>query len=252
MKFYLCEILHKTGNINIAIPVSEVRGISNELYEAPEELSIFGFALYEEFLYPIVTHSDIENPVFKFFLILKEYAFGITRILEEIEATPTPFSPSVPVDRDKQFERISEYTGAINHEGKIYYVYNLYYVTLPKNATVVKKETREAMGESKRERLTNRYIIIGKNFAVPIEKVKTILSADLITPFKTLEFDGFIDFGKTIPVKDLDGGKFVVILEDIGYRTSKLELLSGNILTQQATNERYLETPSGTYKILSN
>ncbi len=252
MKFYLCEIVHSKGAVNIAIPVNEVLGIGNKLFKAPEELGIFGFALHEGYLYPIVTHRGIENPIFKYFLILKEYGFGITRVLQEIEAVPTPLSPSTPTQRDKHFEKLTEYTGAIDYEGNIYYVYNLYYVTLPRNATVAKHEATERIEALEKTELSNQCVIINESFAVELQKVKTILPADLLTPFKTTEADGFIDYMKTIPVKELDKGKFVVILENVGFRTSKLELSTGKILTHQSTNEKYLETRIGTYKLLSD
>lgn len=254
-EFYFCEVEHKNGVVRLAIDASLVIGISDVAFPAPKEIEVFGFALHDGFLYPVVTHSGLDEPVFKYYLILKEYAFGVTRIIEKAQAVPIPFAPDTPLNKDDQFRRLSEYSGVIvATEGctqQHYYVYNTYCVTLPKTARVVKQDRKNEEKEHIRE-LKNKYVIVGNTFAMPLSNVLNILSADVVTPFKTEEWDGFIDYNKIIPVKNIDTGKFVVITQNVAYRTSRVAISDGNILRKETSNETYLETPEGIYKILEH
>jgi len=193
------------------------------------------------------------EPFGNYYLILKEYAFGVTRIIEKAQAVPIPFAPDTPLNKGDQFRRLSEYSGVIvAAEGSMqqhYYVYNTYCVTLPKTARVVKQDRKNEEKEHIRE-LKNKYVIVGNTFAMPLSNVLNILSADVVTPFKTEEWDGFVDYNKIIPVKNIDTGKFVVITQNIAYRTSRVAISDGNILRKETSNETYLETPVGIYKIL--
>ena len=94
------------------------------------------------------------------------------------------------------------------------------------------------------------FIVIGDVYALTKGSVKAILSSEFVTKFRVDNYDGFIDYGKIIPVVNLDDGNHVVVLENIAYRTSKVLQMSGKILIQETTKEKYLETAEGTYKIL--
>ncbi|MGQ9855344.1 MAG: hypothetical protein ACUVQF_01265 [Fervidobacterium sp.] len=259
MKYYLCEIENDSGNVKIAIQKDLVLGISDKLLKGHDQVGIFGFAIHGEQLYPVVTHTNLNNPLFKFFLILREFAFGVTRIVEEVETTPIPVTNSIPHDRG--FEKIAEYSGVIIHKENTYYVYNTYFVELPTNARVIERrmlsstdENREFKSNQERTHfsITEEYIVIGEKLAVSFKKVKNILPSSIMIHFKTDEFDGFVDYEKVLPVKDLDGGKFIVIVENLGYRTDNIRLTFGNILTHKTADgfETYLETPSGMYKLI--
>ncbi|MGC9796573.1 hypothetical protein MNL76_05910 [Fervidobacterium riparium] len=259
MKYYLCEIEHDNGNVRISIQKDLVIGITDKFLKGHEEVGIFGFAIYGQQLYPVVTHTNLNNPLFKFFLILREFALGVTRIVEEIDTTPIPVTHNIPHDRG--FEKFSEYSGVILHKDSTYYVYNTYFVQLPTNARVIDKDMLSGTVESKEPKsnqklsrfsITEEYIIIGEKLAVSFKKVKNILPSNIMIHFKTDEFDGFVDYEKVLPVKDLDGGKFIVIIENLGYRTDNIRLTFGNVLTHKTADgfETYLETPSGMYKLI--
>jgi len=247
VNFYICEIEHDKGNIQIALQKSEILGISDKFYPGPFEKNSFGFSLYGEYLYPVVTHSDLVSPIFKYFLIFPGFAFGVTRILQEIDGTPIPLSPDISSNEEIGFGKLSEYIGAIIIEDKPCYVYNTHNIQLPSNAVI--KKNQEKAEKLKKETLGD-FIVIGNTYALRKEAVKTILSAEFVTPFKIDNYDGFIDYGRIIPVINLDDGNHVVVLEDIAYRTGKVFQMSGNILTQETTKEEYLETLEGSYKIL--
>jgi hypothetical protein len=202
--------------------------------------------LYGGYLYPVVTHSNIVGPIFKYFLIFPRFAFGVTRVVQEIQGKPTPLSPDIDLNSN-EFEKLSEYTGAVIIEDKPYYVYNIYNVHLPVDAKVQKREERvEAIKKDAME----EFIVIGDAYALTKGSVKAILSSEFVTKFKVDNYDGFIDYGKIIPVVNLDDGNHVVVLENIAYRTSKVLQMFGKILIQETTKEKYLETAEGTYKIL--
>lgn len=247
MKFYVCEIEHEKGTVQIALSKSKITGISDQFFPGPVEGNVIGFSLYDGYLYPVVTHANIVGPIFKYFLIFPKFAFGVTRIVQEIEGTPTPLSPNIDADNNIGFEKLSEYTGAVIIEDKPYYVYNIYNVHLPVDARIQKREEKV---ETIKKDVTEGFVVIGNKYALTKSSVKAILSAEFVTPFKVDNYDGFIDYGKIIPVVNLDDGNHVVVLENIAYRTSKVLQMSGNILLQQTTNEKYLETAEGTYKIL--
>ncbi|HOK34006.1 MAG TPA: hypothetical protein PLM28_05255, partial [Fervidobacterium sp.] len=136
---------------------------------------------------------------------------------------------------------------AVIIEDKPYYVYNIYNVHLPVDAKVQKREERvEAIKKDAME----EFIVIGDAYALTKGSVKAILSSEFVTKFKVDNYDGFIDYGKIIPVVNLDDGNHVVVLENIAYRTSKVLQMFGKILIQETTKEKYLETAEGTYKIL--
>ena len=246
MEFYVCEIKHENGIIQVALSKSEVIGISDKFLPGPVEKGAFGFSLYGGYLYPVVTHSNIVGPIFKYFLIFPRFAFGVTRIVQEIQGNPTPLSPDIDLN-SSDFEKLSEYTGAVIIEDKPYYVYNIYNVHLPVDAKVQKREERvEAIKKDAME----EFIVIGDAYALTKGSVKAILSSEFVTKFKVDNYDGFIDYGKIIPVVNLDDGNHVVVLENIAYRTSKVLQMFGKILIQETTKEKYLETAEGTYKIL--
>lgn len=248
MKFYICEIEHEKGTVNIAIQKSEVMGISTKFYHGPNPEEIFGFSKYGEYLYPVVTHSRLVNPVLKYFLVLPKYAFGVTRIIEEVDTEIVPITPGVETAISSKFEAIEEYTGIIQVSNEIYYVYNIYNVEIPSSAKVVSSEHTsnkiEKAGESA------NFLIIGEKYAIKKEAVKTILRSDLVTPYKFHGTDGFIDYKKILPVKALDDGYFVVVLENEAYRTGKIRLTSGKILLHESTGKHLLETESGTYEFI--
>ncbi|HOV54485.1 MAG TPA: hypothetical protein PK630_08225 [Fervidobacterium sp.] len=246
MEFYVCEIEHENGSIQVVLSKSEVIGISDKFLPGPVEKGAFGFSLYGGYLYPVVTHSNIVGPIFKYFLIFPRFAFGVTRIVQEIQGKPTPLSPDIDLNSN-EFEKLSEYTGAVIIEDKPYYVYNIYNVHLPVDAKVQKREERvEAIKKDAME----EFIVIGDAYALTKGSVKAILSSEFVTKFKVDNYDGFIDYGKIIPVVNLDDGNHVVVLENIAYRTSKVLQMFGKILIQETTKEKYLETAEGTYKIL--
>ncbi len=248
MKFYVCEIEHEKGTVNIAIQKSEVMGISTKFYPGPNPEEIFGFSKYGEYLYPVVTHSKLVKPVLKYFLILPKYAFGVTRIIEEVDAEIIPITASVETTVNSKFEAIKEYTGIIQTSNEIYYVYNIYSVEIPVNAKVVSSERTSEKNESPEE--IDNYLIIGEKYAVKKEAVKTILQSDLVTPYKFHGADGFVDYKKILPVKALDDGRFVVILENEAYRTGKIRLSPGKVLLHESTGKHLLETESGTYELI--
>ncbi|AMW32961.1 hypothetical protein SAMN04488510_10316 [Fervidobacterium changbaicum] len=257
-EYYLCEISHKNGAVRIAIQGDLVLGVSDIAFPAPEEIGVFGFALHDGYLYPVVTHSNLQEPVFKYYLILKEFAFGVTRIVQKTQAVPIPLSPDIPTDKSEDFKRLTEYTGVIvletdNGKQELFYVYNTFYISLPKTARIVKQEIAETKSERHFGELRKKYIVIGNKFALPLENVLTILSADIVTPFKTEQWDGFIDYERTIPVRNMDegrAGKFVVVTQSVGYRTSKVGITEGKVLTKETADEKYLETPDGIFKII--
>ena len=246
MEFYVCEIEHENGIIQVALSKSEIVGISDKFLPSPVEKGVLGFSLYGGYLYPVVTHSNIVGPIFKYFLIFPRFAFGVTRVVQEIQGKPTPLSPDIDLNSN-EFEKLSEYTGAVIIEDKPYYVYNIYNVHLPVDAKVQKREERvEAIKKDAME----EFIVIGDAYALTKDSVKAILSSEFVTKFKVDNYDGFIDYGKIIPVVNLDDGNHVVVLENIAYRTSKVLQMFGKILIQETTKEKYLETAEGTYKIL--
>jgi len=246
MEFYVCEIEHENGIIQVVLSKSEVIGISDKFLPGPVEKGVLGFSLYGGYLYPVVTHSNIVGPIFKYFLIFPRFAFGVTRVVQEIQGKPTPLSPDIDLNSN-EFEKLSEYTGAVIIEDKPYYVYNIYNVHLPVDAKVQKREERvEAIKKDAME----EFIVIGDAYALTKGSVKAILSSEFVTKFKVDNYDGFIDYGKIIPVVNLDDGNHVVVLENIAYRTSKVLQMFGKILIQETTKEKYLETAEGTYKIL--
>ncbi|HON04344.1 MAG TPA: hypothetical protein PK258_06445 [Fervidobacterium sp.] len=246
MEFYVCEIEHENGIIQVALSKSEIVGISDKFLPGPVEKGVLGFSLYGGYLYPVVTHSNIVGPIFKYFLIFPRFAFGVTRVVQEIQGKPTPLSPDIDLNSN-EFEKLSEYTGAVIIEDKPYYVYNIYNVHLPVDAKVQKREERvEAIKKDAME----EFIVIGDAYALTKGSVKAILSSEFVTKFKVDNYDGFIDYGKIIPVVNLDDGNHVVVLENIAYRTSKVLQMFGKILIQETTKEKYLETAEGTYKIL--
>jgi len=246
MEFYVCEIEHENGSIQVVLSKSEVIGISDKFLPGPVEKGAFGFSLYGGYLYPVVTHSNIVGPIFKYSLIFPRFAFGVTRVVQEIQGKPTPLSPDIDLNSN-EFEKLSEYTGAVIIEDKPYYVYNIYNVHLPVDAKVQKREERvEAIKKDAME----EFIVIGDAYALTKGSVKAILSSEFVTKFKVDNYDGFIDYGKIIPVVNLDDGNHVVVLENIAYRTSKVLQMFGKILIQETTKEKYLETAEGTYKIL--
>ncbi|HOP81720.1 MAG TPA: hypothetical protein PL174_00750 [Fervidobacterium sp.] len=246
MEFYVCEIKHENGIIQVALSKSEIVGISDKFLPGPVEKGVLGFSLYGGYLYPVVTHSNIVGPIFKYFLIFPRFAFGVTRVVQEIQGKPTPLSPDIDLNSN-EFEKLSEYTGAVIIEDKPYYVYNIYNVHLPVDAKVQKREERvEAIKKDAME----EFIVIGDAYALTKGSVKAILSSEFVTKFKVDNYDGFIDYGKIIPVVNLDDGNHVVVLENIAYRTSKVLQMFGKILIQETTKEKYLETAEGTYKIL--
>ncbi|HOA17501.1 MAG TPA: hypothetical protein PKI47_06260 [Fervidobacterium sp.] len=246
MEFYVCEIEHENGIIQVALSKSEIVGISDKFLPSPVEKGVLGFSLYGGYLYPVVTHSNIVGPIFKYFLIFPRFAFGVTRVVQEIQGKPTPLSPDIDLNSN-EFEKLSEYTGAVIIEDKPYYVYNIYNVHLPVDAKVQKREERvEAIKKDAME----EFIVIGDAYALTKGSVKAILSSEFVTKFKVDNYDGFIDYGKIIPVVNLDDGNHVVVLENIAYRTSKVLQMFGKILIQETTKEKYLETAEGTYKIL--
>jgi len=246
MEFYVCEIKHENGIIQVALSKSEIVGISDKFLPGPVEKGVLGFSLYSGYLYPVVTHSNIVGPIFKYFLIFPRFAFGVTRVVQEIQGKPTPLSPDIDLNSN-EFEKLSEYTGAVIIEDKPYYVYNIYNVHLPVDAKVQKREERvEAIKKDAME----EFIVIGDAYALTKGSVKAILSSEFVTKFKVDNYDGFIDYGKIIPVVNLDDGNHVVVLENIAYRTSKVLQMFGKILIQETTKEKYLETAEGTYKIL--
>jgi len=246
MEFYVCEIKHENGIIQVALSKSEIVGISDKFLPGPVEKGAFGFSLYGGYLYPVVTHSNIVGPIFKYFLIFPRFAFGVTRVVQEIQGKPTPLSPDIDLNSN-EFEKLSEYTGAVIIEDKPYYVYNIYNVHLPVDAKVQKREERV---ESIKKDAMEEFIVIGDAYALTKGSVKAILSSEFVTKFKVDNYDGFIDYGKIIPVVNLDDGNHVVVLENIAYRTSKVLQMFGKILIQETTKEKYLETAEGTYKIL--
>jgi len=67
MDFYVCEIEHENGSIQVALSKSEVIGISDKFLPGPVEKGAFGFSLYGGYLYPVVTHSNIVGPVLSTF-----------------------------------------------------------------------------------------------------------------------------------------------------------------------------------------
>ncbi|HRT02180.1 MAG TPA: hypothetical protein P5192_07410, partial [Fervidobacterium sp.] len=232
--------------IQVALSKSEIVGISDKFLPGPVEKGVLGFSLYGGYLYPVVTHSNIVGPIFKYFLIFPRFAFGVTRVVQEIQGKPTPLSPDIDLNSN-EFEKLSEYTGAVIIEDKPYYVYNIYNVHLPVDAKVQKREERvEAIKKDAME----EFIVIGDAYALTKGSVKAILSSEFVTKFKVDNYDGFIDYGKIIPVVNLDDGNHVVVLENIAYRTSKVLQMFGKILIQETTKEKYLETAEGTYKIL--
>ncbi|HOL04350.1 MAG TPA: hypothetical protein PK932_07015, partial [Fervidobacterium sp.] len=236
----------ENGIIQVALSKSEIVGISDKFLPGPVEKGVLGFSLYGGYLYPVVTHSNIVGPIFKYFLIFPRFAFGVTRVVQEIQGKPTPLSPDIDLNSN-EFEKLSEYTGAVIIEDKPYYVYNIYNVHLPVDAKVQKREER---AEAIKKDAMEEFIVIGDAYALTKGSVKAILSSEFVTKFKVDNYDGFIDYGKIIPVVNLDDGNHVVVLENIAYRTSKVLQMFGKILIQETTKEKYLETAEGTYKIL--
>lgn len=254
MRFFLCEIEHKGGVHCLALPSSELIGVSTLFVPAPQGERVFGFAEYEGRLYPIVTHAELEMPVFKYFAIYQKFAFGVTRILAEVESTPTPlteklFSEALQDSRSEDvLKDVSHYSGIVVHEGQIYYVYNFTNLRPPVNANVVRARFSQKVEE--RQESIGNFILLGEKYAVRKDQVKTILSANLMTPFKVDQFDGFIDYGRIIPVISLDNGEHVVVLENIAYRTGKIQLANGVVLEHPEKGEKVLETDMGTFKII--
>ncbi|MCX7654382.1 MAG: hypothetical protein N2Z58_06900 [Fervidobacterium sp.] len=248
MRFYTCEIEHQAGKVNIAILKSEVLGISTKFYPGPNQSELIGFSKYGEYLYPVVTHSKVTNPILKYFLILPKYAFGVTRIIEEVEAETIQISPTVEISHGSGLESISEYTGIIQLSGEIYYVYNIHYVKMPLDAEIVTSEKDSPKTRGKEE--IPNFLIIGEKYAVRKESVKTILQSDLVTPYKFHGVDGFVDYKGIIPVKMIDSGRFVVVLETEAYQTSKVRLSSGKILVHEQSGKKLVETDSGTYEMI--
>jgi len=192
MEFYVCEIEHENGIIQVALSKSEIVGISDKFLPGPVEKGVLGFSLYGGYLYPVVTHSNIVGPIFKYFLIFPRFAFGVTRVVQEIQGKPTPLSPDIDLNSN-EFEKLSEYTGAVIIEDKPYYVYNIYNVHLPVDAKVQKREERvEAIKKDAME----EFIVIGDAYALTKGSVKAILSSEFVTKFKVDNYDGFIDYGK--------------------------------------------------------
>lgn len=254
MRFFLCEIEHAKGSHLLALPTKNFLGVSATFVPAPDGERAFGFAEYEERLYPVVTHADLEKPIFKYFAVYQNFAFGVTRILAEVESTPTPLTKTSPHESlastgcDEILREVSHYTGIIVHEGQVYYVYNFSNVKVPNDAIVEKVLLRKVT-----EQYTDTggdFIVLGGKYAVRKDRVKTILSANLVTPFKTEEFDGFIDYERVIPVKNLDTGDYVVVLENVAYRTGKVYVVSGTVLEHPEKGEKILETDAGVFKIV--
>lgn len=255
MKFYLCEIKHNKGTLNIAVEANGVIGIATKFHPGPDDGSVFGFVHHLNYLYPVVTHKEITNPLLKYFLILPNFAFGVTRIVQEILAEPILITPDIAVSKDQQFEKIAEYTGLIIVNDETYYVYNLQNIQVPKEASVLptntfsKKDSIKAT-EEKHGIENAEYLIIGNKYAVKKAKVKTILKSEFVTPYKFHDFDGFIDYKNIIPVKELDNGKFVVVLQNNAYKTNKISLTSGKVLIHENTGKQILETEDGKYEII--
>ncbi len=247
-KFYACEIEYDKGSIKIAIEKSLINGISEKFIPGPEKDIIFGFAEHGNFLYPIVTHSKLSSPVLKYFLILQKYAFGVTRVIEEIEGEVISISPNLPIQKGSKFEFISEYIGVVQKDSEFYYVYNIHNVELPVGAKVISSEEKEEK-KAKIDFQKEEFIVIGEKYAVRKSNVKTILTSDLVTPYRFHGFDGFIDYKKIIPVKNIDEGKFIVVLDNIAYRSKKIILISGNELYHES-GKKMLETDEGTYEII--
>lgn len=256
MKFYLCEIEYTefldVERIKIALQKDEILGITVKFYPGPKDNSgIFGFAQYGNYLYPVVTHRKLKNPRFNYFLVFPKYAFAVTRVIQEIETDPIPIATDLDLSKNPQFEEISEYTGLIKLKDDEYYVYNLNNVAFPKDGKVrsidnkdISKEKKKCKGEEA------NFLIIGDKYAVKKENVKTILQAELVTPYKFHGADGFIDYKKIIPVKELDSGKFVVVLQSEAYKTGKISLTSGKVFYHETTGKEILETTEGLYEII--
>ncbi|MGB9614132.1 MAG: hypothetical protein ACPL3B_01335 [Fervidobacterium sp.] len=250
MKFYLCEIEHENGIVKIAIETALVRGVSTSFFPGPSN-QILGFTQHGNYLYPVVSHSKLPMPVLKYFLVLTQYAFGVTRIIGEWEGEVIEISSSVPFDTGTCFEHLSEYVGIIQCKGDIFYIYNTTSVQIPSEAKI-KSTTYENMIIKSAIKGIDQlsFLIIGDKYAISKEKVKTILQSNLVTPFKSSDSDGFVEYKKILPVKKLDEGKFVVISENIAYQTAKVNIVSGSVLLSEKNGKKWLETELGIFEIL--
>ncbi|MFN6991630.1 MAG: hypothetical protein ACK4MM_02790 [Fervidobacterium sp.] len=259
MKFYLCEIEYmdfsNVENIKIALQKDEVLGVTMKFYpgpEGPKEDSIFGFAQYGNYLYPVVTHKDLKKPKLKYFLVFPKYAFAVTRVVQEVETEPIPIAPDLVLSKNPSFEKVAEYTGLIKISKEEYYVYNLNNVAFPKDGKVIAVEDIEDTSKEnvKQKNKEANFLIIGEKYAVKKENVKTILQSDLVAPYKFHGADGFIDYKKIIPVKELDTGRFVVVLQNEAYKTNKISLTSGKIFYHETSGKEILETAEGMFEII--
>lgn len=251
MKFYLCELEAKDSLLRIALESSTSLGISDRFVPSALRVEFAGYCLHGGTLYPIVTHAHLAEPVLKFFVVYKGFAFGVTRVLDEVEREPIPVSLSVENDLGGQLTPISRYTGVIPYEqGEYYYVYNLNSVEVPRDATL---SVSEDFSPSTPVSASQTFIVLGNRYAVSKDKVRTILPATLMTPFKTDEYDGFVDYGRILPVISVDGGNYVVVMENLAYRTTKVFHVSGKVLrqgTEETGVKEFVETADGVFEVL--
>lgn len=225
--YYLCEIEDDNDLIKIALPKEKVIGISDKVVKSTKTCD---FALHKNKLYPILTHADLKNPKLKFFLIFKDFAFGITRLVKETKSTPI------------EIIKNELYTGLIK-DIEEYFIYNIEKLKPAQKVRYLDRNDNNKFDEGK-----FNYVIVDRKYAISINNILTILLSKEIVKYPMEKFIGFVEYKKIIPVKQVKEGKYVIITKDIAYQCSDIETANGKVL--EGEDEKVLESNIGKFPIL--
>lgn len=226
--YFLCEIEDANNVIKIALPKNKIIGISINMIKSNN--LYYNFALFNNKLYPILTHANLKKPKLKFFLIFEKFAFGITRIIKE--------------SKNEKIEIVEKelYNGVIIDENEEYYIYNLDKLVPPQEINYLKKEVQ------KQNKKKKHFIVIDNQYAIYINKIKTILTKKELINFPVNDFIGFVEYQKFIPIKLIKPGKFIIVLDNIGFQCSNIQTINGEVI--EGKDEKILVSELGKFKIV--
>lgn len=253
MEFLICEVEDsKTKKSSLyAFPTDHFVGISTEFEEGIFDLSsnYIGYALYNNKLYPIFNFfTGFEKPLFKIFLIYKNFAVGATRPITKIE-----------INEFMEINFEGNLKGLFYFEGERVLVLDLEKASIESNASfsplaLKRSESQIKIKDKKVKKEQNFVILEETDFALKFDDIEEIVEIERMCP---LNFEGYVGFvskrnGEIVNVESLvEKGKWILITKNgRAFRISRILIISEKEIKSSEDNSKYLIFEKKNYKIL--
>jgi hypothetical protein len=201
-------------------------------------------------LYPIFNFfTGFERPLFKVFLVYKDFAVGVTRPITKII-----INEFTEIDFEEDLIK-----GMFYFEGERVLIVDFEKTPQKSDASFspLILEEPESRKKTKSEKIVNRQtfvILEGTDFALKFEDIEEIVEVEKLCPISFERYTGFVSrkSGEILNVESLvENGKWILITKDRrAFRTARILITNEEKIISPENDEEYLIFEGKSYKIL--